>query len=70
MRPDAADPERRTNVIVLLNADNDGDDATPFLAGTAAAQIAGLVDTDGAGLFVYFNTNLEREPAGLFLEPQ
>jgi len=47
-----------TNVIVLLNSDNDGDPATPFLAGTAANQIADLVDTDGAGFFVYFNSNL------------
>ena len=54
---DAAIPAG-SNVIVLLNADNDGDAATPFLAGTAAGQIADLVDADGAGFFVYFNTNL------------
>ncbi|MEM9901782.1 MAG: hypothetical protein AAF865_10560 [Pseudomonadota bacterium] len=46
------------NVIVLTNADNDADPTTPFLAGTAAAQIADLVDQDGAGLFVYFNSVL------------
>ncbi|NEQ97322.1 MAG: hypothetical protein F6K30_11450 [Cyanothece sp. SIO2G6] len=47
------------NVIVLLNSDNDGDVTTPFLAGTAATQIAELVDQDGAGFFVYFNSNLQ-----------
>ncbi|MEO1073596.1 MAG: cadherin domain-containing protein, partial [Pseudomonadota bacterium] len=46
------------NVIVLLNSDNDGDASTPFLAGTAAAQIAALVDDAGPGFFVYFNSNL------------
>ena len=59
---DANDPEAEipsgTNVIVLLNSDNDGDAETPFLAGTAATQIAGLVDELGPGLFVYFNSNL------------
>jgi len=47
------------NVIVLLNTDNDNDPATPFLAGTAANQIANLVTEDGAGFFVYFNSNLQ-----------
>ncbi|MGF1543331.1 MAG: beta strand repeat-containing protein [Parvularculaceae bacterium] len=47
------------NVIVLLNSDNDGDPSTPFVAGTAANQIADLVDDDGAGFFVYFNSNLD-----------
>ncbi|MEL6245004.1 MAG: CHRD domain-containing protein, partial [Pseudomonadota bacterium] len=47
-----------SNVIVLLNADNDGDASTPFLAGTAAAQIAALVDDAGPGFFVYWNSNL------------
>ena len=47
-----------TNVIVLLNSDNDGDASTPFLAGTAAAQIAALTEADGAGFFVYWNSNL------------
>ena len=47
------------NVIVLQNSDNDGDLDTPFLAGTAANQIAELVDEDGAGFFVYYNSNLE-----------
>lgn len=48
-----------TNVVVLLNSDNDGDPETPFLAGTAANQIAEIVTTDGAGFFVYFNSNLQ-----------
>ncbi|MEM6577258.1 MAG: calcium-binding protein [Pseudomonadota bacterium] len=46
------------NVIVLLNSDNDRNPDTPFLAGTAANQIAELVEEDGAGFFVYFNSNL------------
>ncbi|MEL6663607.1 MAG: calcium-binding protein [Pseudomonadota bacterium] len=59
---DATDPHADipdgSNVIVLLNSDNDNNPDTPFLAGTAAAQIAGLVEEDGAGFFVYFNSNL------------
>ncbi len=47
------------NVIVLINADNDGDPATPFLAGTAANQIAELVSQPGPGFFLYFNSNLQ-----------
>ncbi len=60
---DANDPNATiptgANVIVLLNSDNDADPSTPFLAGTAAGQIAALVDEPGAGFFVYFNSNLE-----------
>jgi hypothetical protein len=56
--PDVEIPAR-ANVIILLNSDNDGDPTTPFLAGTAANQIAELVTEDGAGLFVYFNSNLQ-----------
>jgi len=48
-----------TNVITLLNSDNDGDPTTSFVAGTAANQIADLTTEDGAGFFVYFNSNLE-----------
>lgn len=48
-----------TNVVVLVNADNDNDPSTPFLAGTAANQIANLATTDGPGLFLYFNSNLQ-----------
>ena len=48
-----------TNVVILLNNDNDDDPNTPFLAGTAANQIAELTEQDGAGLFVYFNSNLQ-----------
>ena len=51
--PDAA------NVIVLLDSDNDDDPTTPFLAGTAATQIAGLRAAPGPGFFVYFNSNLQ-----------
>jgi Ca2+-binding RTX toxin-like protein len=47
------------NVIVLLNADNDNNPATAFNAGTAASQIANLVNEDGAGFFVYFNSGLQ-----------
>ncbi len=56
--PGAAIPSS-ANVVVLLNTDNDNDPATPFLAGTAASQIANLVTEDGAGFFVYFNSNLQ-----------
>lgn len=60
---DATDPHAEiptgSNFIVLLNSDNDDDPTTPFLAGTAANQIADLVDEDGAGFFVYFNSNLQ-----------
>ena len=47
------------NVIVLLNSDNDSNPDTPFLAGTAANQIAESVTEDGAGFFVYFNSDLQ-----------
>ena len=47
-----------TNVVVLLNSNN-GDPNEPFLAGTAANQIAELTSEDGAGFFVYFNSELE-----------
>ncbi|MBA4081196.1 MAG: hypothetical protein C0496_08020, partial [Erythrobacter sp.] len=46
------------NVIVLLNGDDDGDPATAFNARSAARQIDDLVDSDGAGFFVYFNSGL------------
>ncbi len=47
-----------TNVIVLLSTDNDDNPDTPFLAGTAAAAIAAIVDEPGPGLFIYHNSNL------------
>ena len=56
--PDAEIPAG-ANVITLLNSDNDGDPTTPFLAGTAANQIAELTTEDGAGFFVYFNSVLD-----------
>lgn len=48
-----------SNVIVLLNSDNDDDPSTRFVAGTAASQIADLVEEDGAGFFVYHNSLLQ-----------
>jgi Ca2+-binding RTX toxin-like protein len=48
-----------TNVVVLLNSDNDANPATAFNARSAATQIAGLTSTDGAGFFVYFNSALQ-----------
>lgn len=54
-----ADIAKGANVIVLLNSDNDNNAATPFNAGAAANQIAGLVEDDGAGFFVYFNSDLQ-----------
>lgn len=56
---EGASIEPGTNVVTLLNSDNDGDPNTPFLAGTAANQIAELTSEDGAGLFVYFNSELQ-----------
>ncbi len=50
------------NVVVLLNTDNDGNAHTPFLAGTAAPQIAGLVQRSGPGFFVYFNDGNPNTP--------
>jgi Ca2+-binding RTX toxin-like protein len=47
------------NVIVLRNADNDGNPATAFNARSAATQIAGLTDGDRPGFFVYFNSVLQ-----------
>lgn len=48
-----------TNVITLLNSDNDNNLDTPFLAGTAANQIAELTTEDRDGFFVYFNSDLQ-----------
>lgn len=54
-----ADLTGNPNAIVLQDSDPDADPSTPFLAGTAANLIAEQLDTDGAGFFVYFNTNLQ-----------
>jgi hypothetical protein len=54
----AALPGLDVNVIVLQSTDNDGNPATPFLAGTAANLIANSVDDDGAGFFIYHNSVL------------
>lgn len=51
-------PDAAFNVIVLQSIDNDNNPATPFLAGTAANLIAASIDVDGAGFFVYHNSNL------------
>lgn len=56
-RPEARVPEQ-ANVIVLLSPDNDQDPSTPFLAGTAANQIAAGGAGAAPGFFVYFNSNL------------
>ncbi|MEL7199316.1 MAG: CHRD domain-containing protein, partial [Pseudomonadota bacterium] len=47
-----------SNVIVVLNTDNDDNPDTPFNAGAAASQIAALVEEPGPGFFVYWNSNL------------
>ena len=47
-----------TNVVALLNSDNDNNPDTPFIAGTAADEIAELTTEDGAGFFVYYNSDL------------
>ena len=48
-----------TNVIAVLNSNDASDPDAPFAAGTAANQIAELTSEDGAGFFVYFNSELE-----------
>ena len=48
-----------TNVVTLLNSDNDNNPDTPFVADTAADQIAELTSEDGAGFFVYYNSELQ-----------
>ena len=53
-----------TNFVTLLNSDNDSNPDTPFLAGTAASQIAELTSEDGAGFFVYYNSELELNRLG------
>jgi hypothetical protein len=52
-------PTGGVNVIVLESTDNDANPATPFLAGNAADLIAQQITQDGAGFFVYFNSNLD-----------
>ena len=53
-----------TNVVALLNTNNADAVDKPFLAGSAASQIADLVTEDGAGFFIYFNSNLEQNRLG------
>lgn len=52
-------PTGGINVVVLQTIDNDGNTATPFLAGNAADLIAQQITEDGAGFFIYFNSNLD-----------
>lgn len=49
-----------TNVVVLRNADNDANPATPFNAASALAQVANLISTDGPGFIVYYNSVLQQ----------
>ena len=51
-------PASGVNAIVLQDSDDDGDPATVFNAGSAANLIAGAVEEEGAGFFVYFNSAL------------
>jgi Ca2+-binding RTX toxin-like protein len=54
----AEDIRSGANVIVITDTDNDGNAATAFNAAAAASLIAGNVDADGAGFFVYWNSAL------------
>jgi hypothetical protein len=56
--PVAGIPASGFNVIVLHTTDNDDNPATAFNAGSAANLIAGMVQTDGPGFFVYHNSGL------------
>jgi hypothetical protein len=56
--PVAGIPASGFNVIVLQTTDNDDNPATAFNAGTAANLIAGMVQTDGPGFFIYHNSGL------------
>ena len=49
-----------TNVVALLNGDDDNNPDTRFAAGNAANQIAELTSEDGAGFFAYFNSDLQQ----------
>jgi hypothetical protein len=46
------------NVIVLETLDNDANSATPFGAANAANLLADQITADGAGAFIYYNSNL------------
>lgn len=54
----ASPPAAGSNVLVMLDTDNDNNPATPFGAGNAASLIADLVNVDGAGFFIYSNSAL------------
>lgn len=51
-------PNEGVNVVVLQNSDDDNNPDTVFNARSAAGLIAEQIHTDGAGLFVYFNSGL------------
>ncbi len=51
-------PSSGVNVIVLQDADDDGNAGTVFNARSAARLIAGKITETGAGFFVYFNSAL------------
>lgn len=57
--PASAIPGGGFNLIVLQDIDNDANAGTPFGAGNAAALIAGRINTDGAGFFIYKNSVLD-----------
>ena len=57
--PIASIPAAGTNVAVLRTFDNDADPSSPFGAGNAANLLAEQITTPGAGLFIYFNSNLD-----------
>ena len=52
-------PASGIDVIVLRTFDDDASAGTPFGAGNAANLIANQITADGAGLFIYFNQNLD-----------
>lgn len=52
-------PTSGVEAIVLQTFDNDANAATTFGAGSAANLIADQITSPGAGLFVYFNSNLD-----------
>ncbi len=54
----SAIPTTGINAIVLRSFDNDGNSGTPFGAGNAADLLAAQITSPGAGVFVYFNSNL------------
>jgi hypothetical protein len=52
-------PASGIEAIVLGTFDDDANAGTPFGAGNAANLIAAQVTSDGAGVFIYFNSGLD-----------